>query len=112
MNMCSLVGRLVSIPELKKDDRGKEYSYITLAVNRSYKNDEGIYETDFIEVKLENSVAKNTCEYCRKGDLIGIKGRLENRYEEENELTRRITYVVAERVSFLATNKTETKESE
>lgn len=109
MNMCSLVGRLVSNPELEKDDRGKEYSYITLAVVRNYKNGDGVYETDFIEVKLENSVAENICEYCKKGDLIGIKGRIETRFEEENELTRRITYVVAERVSFLATGRKEDK---
>ena len=111
LNSVNIVGRLVQNPELKIDENGKKYSIIVLAVPRSYKNEEGYYDTDFIDILLKNVVAINTCEYCRKGDAIGVVGRIENRFEEdkEKEESRKITYVVADRVSFISACK---KESE
>jgi len=92
LNQTVLVGRLVDQP--KKDEKGAS---ITIAVPRSYKNEDGIYETDFIPARLFNGVAENTCEYCKKGDLIGIKGRLQS---NENGLE-----LIAEKITFLSTNK-------
>lgn len=47
MNQVFLVGRLVREPEVKVLDNGKEVSDICLAVQRSFKNENGEYETDF-----------------------------------------------------------------
>lgn len=103
MNYLCLVGRLVSNPTLKETETGQKYSKITLAVPRSYKNMEGIYETDFIDIALYNNTAERTVEYCQKGDVIGIKGRLEtNYYENENGEKKKSMIVIAEKVSFLS----------
>lgn len=67
LNQTVLVGRLVDQPQ--KEEKGAS---ITIAVSRSYKNADGVYETDFITARLFGGVAENTCEYCKKGDLIGI----------------------------------------
>ena len=102
-NQVVLVGRLVGNPILEENQNGKKVCIITLAVPRDFKNDEGIYETDFIKCTLCNVIAENTAEYCKKGDLVGIKGRLETSvYEKENGEKYRITSVVAEKVSFLS----------
>ena len=102
LNQVTLVGRLVRNPELLESNDTK-LTHITLAVPRDFKNDEGIYETDFIKCTLCNVIAENTAEYCRKGDLVGVKGRLETSvYEKENGEKHRITSVVAEKVSFLS----------
>lgn len=107
MNNTMLVGRLVAKPKIEITESGKEYTRITLAVNRSYKNEEGYYDTDFIDVEIYNNSAITTCEYCEKGDLVGIRGRLETRFVEdkEREESRKITYVAADKVTFLATNR-------
>lgn len=76
-NFVVLIGRLTSTPEVQGSVEGKKYCFINLAINRSYKNDEGVYETDFIPVRLEGSIATNTAEYCKQGDLIGVKGMLQ-----------------------------------
>ena len=61
-------------------------SNITLAVPRSYKNKEGVYDTDFIDVTLWNAVGENTAEYCRKGDIVGVKARLQaDTYEKDGK---------------------------
>lgn len=106
LNQVVIVGRLVEKPIVEENENEKKVCNITLAVPRSYKNAEGIYETDFIKCTLWNVIAENTAEYCEKGDLVVVKGRLETSvYEKENGEKYRITSVVAEKVTFLATNK-------
>ena len=104
-NLVYLIGRLVNDPELKKSESTKDYATITVAVQRPFKNSEGIYESDFIRCTLWNGIAQNTHEFCKKGDLVGIRGRLQVRSYEENEETKYITEVIVEKVSFLTSKK-------
>ena len=107
LNQVIIVGRLVEKPIIEENENGKKVCNITLAVPRSYKNENGEYDTDFIKCTLCGGIAENTVEYCDKGDLVGVKGRLETSvYEKENGEKYRITSVVAEKLSFLSTNKT------
>ena len=106
LNQVVIIGRLVEKPIVEENENGKKVCNITLAVPRDFKNDEGIYETDFIKCTLCNVIAENTAEYCKKGDLVGVKGRLETSvYEKENGEKYRITSVVAEKVSFLSSGR-------
>lgn len=98
LNQVIIVGRLVAKPIVVENENGKKVCAITLAVPRSYKNDEGEYDTDFIKCILWNDIAEKTVEYCDKGDLVGVKGRLQ--CLSGNELK-----VVAEKISFLSNNK-------
>lgn len=60
---------------------------------------------------LWKGVAESTVEYCKKGDLVGIKGRIQTRNVEfEDETYKQFVEVVAEKVTFLSSNRT--KESE
>lgn len=105
LNQIVIVGRLVKDPELKITEGGKKISSITLAVPRSYKNMNGTYDTDFIDCTLWTGIAENTTEYCEKGDTIGVKGRLQTKIIEKDDGTKRkITEVVAEKVTFLSSN--------
>ena len=100
LNQVVLAGRLIANPIIEEKE-GKKYAIITVAVPRPYKNIDGIYETDFIDCRLWNVIAENTCEYCRKGDVVGIKGTLQT--EIENDIKKNI--VIAEKVSFLSSRK-------
>ena len=84
-NSVYLIGRLTKDPEIKETDNNKKVCNVTLAVQRSYKNAEGIYETDFIRCVLWNGIAGATSEFCKVGDVVGIKGRLQSsKYNDEN----------------------------
>ena len=108
LNQTVIVGRIVKDPELIETETGKKVSDLTIAVPRSYKNIDGEYETDFIDCTLWSGLAENTAEYCKKGDLVGIKGRLEtNLYEKEDGSTFKNTKLVAEKVTFLSSKKEE-----
>ena len=97
LNQVVIVGRLVSKPIVEKNENGKKVSEITLAVPRNFKNDKNMYDTDFIKCILWRDVAENTAEYCNKGDLVGVKGRL--------ECLNGNMQLVAEGISFLSNNK-------
>lgn len=104
-NNVVLVGRLVSTPELKETEEGKRVTNITLAVHRYFKNEEGIYETDFIDCVLWHGIAENTAEFCKKGDLIGIRGRIRTRNVKHDDFKYQLMEVVADKVTFLSTGK-------
>ena len=105
LNQTVLVGRVANEMEIKEVDN-KKFVTLTLAVPRSYKNENGVYDTDFIKCILWKGMAENAVEYLKKGDLVGIKGRLQS--EEINGFS--MTNVVAEKVTFLSSSKE--KESE
>lgn len=97
MNNFMLVGRLVSKPILEENS-----TTIILAVNRSFKNVDGVYETDFISINLLSSIAENTCEYCKKGDVIGVKGRIAGK---DGKMS-----LIADRITFLSSKKENVEE--
>ena len=103
LNNVMLVGRLVQDPEVEESDSGKKRSQITLAVQRPYKNPNGVYETDFIDCVLWDGIALNTSEYCKKGDVVGVRGRLQtSNYETESGEKRKATQIIADKLTFLS----------
>lgn len=110
LNQTVVVGRIVKNPELKETESGRKVTNITLAVPRSFKNINGEYETDFIPCVLWKGVAETTTAYCKKGDLVGIKGRIQTRSFQENDLKKHVMELVAEKVTFLSSKKKEADE--
>lgn len=90
LNQVVLVGRIVE--EVQKEERGYK---MRLAIPRSFKNAEGEYETDFIEVRMLDNIGESVRDYCKKGDIVGVKGRLQTGLNN-------LVEVVAEKVTFLS----------
>lgn len=107
LNQVILVGRLVKTPEVLETENGIKRSIITLAVPRSFKNIHGEYETDFIDCVLWQGVAENTKEYCDKGDILGIRGRIQTSVYEKNDSKIYKKEVIVEKVSFLSSKPKE-----
>lgn len=106
MNHVILVGKLSQEPVCDVSEKGRKRTIVYVAVPRGFKNSEGKYETDFFRCVLWNAMASAAKDYCHVGDTIGIKGRIQNKsYVAENNETKYITEVIAERVSFLAPAK-------
>ena len=99
LNQIVLVGRLVK--NVEKGDK-----YMTLACPRSFKNAEGNYDTDFIDIKLSNYISQSTMEYCKKGDVIGVIGRIESLSVDDGDghYIKKME-IVADRVTYLAAHK-------
>ena len=102
MNQMMIVGRLVDNPTLEKTENGKKVMNMTMAVPRTYKNAEGAYDTDFVDCVLWEGIAETTAEYCKKGDILGVRGRVQTDLYEKDGQTHKSTKIIAEKVSFLA----------
>ena len=113
VNQIVLVGRIARAPETKTTETGKKVATLTLAVPRNYKNANGEYDTDFLDCTLCSSVAESTSEYCKTGDMIGVKGRLQSRIIDTPEgVKKRKTEIIAEKVTFLTSNPSRKKNEE
>lgn len=113
LNNVVLVGRLTSDPEVKQIEDGKSVTNITLAVSRNFKNADGVYDTDFINITLWDGIATNTAEYCHKGDVLGIKGRIQaNSFENKDGEKEFRVNVVAEKVTFLSSKSKDELDNE
>lgn len=106
INQVTLVGRLTKDPELRYTADGKAVSNVTIAVNRPFRNQAGEYDADFVQCTLWRKTAENTAQYCRRGSMIGITGRIQTRrYENQEGKQVYVTEVVAEMVQFVGPRK-------
>lgn len=111
LNQIVLVGRLTKNIEVKKGENGNKNATLCLAIPRSFKNAEGQYDTDFINCRVFDSIATNTSEYCSKGDIVGVKGRIQSRNIEKEDGTKEyIMEIIAEKVTFLSSSSKSSNE--
>lgn len=102
INNVILVGRLTKDPDLKYTSEGTAVANITLAVNRNFRNAGGEVDTDFVNCTLWRKTAENTANFCRKGSILGVTGRIHTRSYENSEGRRvYVTEVLAESVQFM-----------
>ena len=106
INQVTLVGRLTKDPDLRITQEGTSVTNVTVAVNRPFRNQLGEIGVDFVQCILWKRMAENTAQYCRKGSLVGITGRIQTRYYDNQEGKRvYVTEVVAETVKFLESKR-------
>ena len=97
LNISTLVGRISNEVVLEETKNNKKVLKLQLSVPRSFKNADGNYDTDFVPVVIFGDMAVNTAEYTKPGDLVGVKGRLQNLDEESDVLK-----LVVDRITFLS----------
>ncbi len=102
VNNVTLLGRITRDPEVKAVGNGSAVCNFTLAVNRNFKNQQGEYEADFINVVAFGNTAQRMQQYVAKGNLLAVTGRIQTRNYENNMGQRvYVTEVVANNVSFV-----------
>jgi len=102
LNRVVLTGRLTADPELRYTPSGVAVATFTLAVNRSFANQQGEREADFINNVVWRKQAENAANFLKKGSLCGVDGRIQTRnYEGQDGRRVYVTEVVAESIQFL-----------
>jgi len=110
LNRIQLIGRLTRDPELRYVSNGQPMAQFTLAVDRDFKNAAGDREADFINCVTWRKLAELVGQYCARGRLVAVEGRLQTRsYEAQDGSRRRMTEVVGDRVWFLDSPRTDTE---
>lgn len=106
LNSTCLVGRLTKDAELRYTTNNQAVATFTLAVNRNFKSQNGEREADFINCVIWRQQAENLANWCKKGALIWITGRIQTRsYENQQGQRVYVTEVVADNFQLLEFNK-------
>ena len=107
MNKIILIGRLTRDPQCRYLDTSNSLmTTFTLAVNRRFVKEEAEQKADFINCIAWSNTAEFINKYFKKGQQIGLVGRLQSRsWEDETGGKHYSTDVIAEEVYFADSKK-------
>ena len=96
LNKVQLIGNLGKDPEVRMTPKEKKVASFPLAVNRSYKDQDGktIEETQWVNVEVWETLANIVEGYLQKGSQIYIEGRLKTEKYKKNGETKYFPKVV------------------
>lgn len=101
MNTVNLIGRLTRDIELRYTQNGKAVANGSIAVNRAFKNQEGNYDADFINLVMFGKTAEIMANYVKKGQQVGIEGRIQSGSYEKDGRKIYTTDVVVNQFTFI-----------
>lgn len=98
MNCVQLVGRLTRDPEIRYTDGGSSIGRFTVAIDRRFKQG----EADFIPCVAFGKSAEFLEKYFRKGQRIGVVGRIQTgSYQNQEGKTVYTTDVIVDSLEFV-----------
>ena len=113
LNRVVLTGHLTKDPELKVTQSGLSVVQFVIGVQRQFARKDGEREADFISCVAWRKTAENIAKYFRKGQLIGIDGRVQTRsYDDKNGQRVYVTEIVVDNFAFLSSQKGQGNQSQ
>ena len=108
INRVVLVGRLTRDPELRKTTSGNSVCTFTVALDNRMKNPDGSKGTSFIPCTAFTSTSETVSKFARKGLLVGVEGRLNQRsFIRQDGSKTSVIEVLCDSVQFLEKRETE-----
>lgn len=113
MNKIIITGNLCKNIELRYTTSNIAVSQNTVAVRNDFKNADGEYDSEFINIVVWRQTAEFLNNYAAKGSKVLVEGRLTTRsYDKQDGTKSYVTEVVAEKVELLDTKKKENTSTE
>jgi len=113
INRVVLVGRLTRDPELRRTNTGTSVCSFTVAVDNRQKNADGTRSASFIPCTVFQQAADNMTKFLRKGSLVGVEGRLNQRsFTRKDGTNASVLEVLCDSVQFLEPKSGDVKEVE
>ena len=102
MNKVLLTGRITRDPEVRYLSNGTPTVSFSIAVDRTTRDQNGQRQADFINCVAWNQQADFISRYIKKGNMLGIVGRISTRnYQGQDGQTHYVTEVTVEQVEGL-----------
>lgn len=102
MNRVTLIGRLVRDPELRSTPSGAKVVSFTVALDNPRGRNATEKSASFIPCVAWNDVAENVARFMKKGSLVGVDGRLDQRtYQSKDGRNVSVIEVICSQVQFL-----------
>lgn len=110
MNKVILIGNICKDIEIRYTTSGVAVIQNSLAVRNDFKNANGDYESEFVNIVIWKQTAEFLNKYASKGSKIAVDGRLTTRsYDKQDGTKGYITEVVAEKIELLDSKKSSTE---
>jgi single-strand DNA-binding protein len=112
LNKVQLIGNLGKNPEIRITPKEKKVAAFSMAINRSYKDQDGktIKDTQWINVEAWGTLANIVESYLQKGSQVYIEGRLKTQKYKKNGETKYFTKVVVRDMLMLGRSSNEVVE--
>ena len=108
MNKILITGRTTADIELRQLTSGTSAIEFSFAVKRAFKNANGEYDSDFFNCVAFSKTAETISRFVKKGDMLGIEGRLQTRsYTNKEGRKINVTEIIVENFEFLQSKKSE-----
>lgn len=108
LNKVMLIGRLGKDPDVISFENGGKKMTVSLATSERYRDRDGNWQeqTEWHNIvawgNLASDIAENKRNYV-KGDLLFVEGKIKTRqYTDNNNVTKYITEIVAERMNLIS----------
>lgn len=101
LNKVIIIGRMTANPEMRTLQSGGEVTNFSVATSRKWKDKDGkqTEETEFHRVVAFGRTAQVICQYCVKGSLLALEGRLRTRtWDDKQGVKHYTTEVIAEAI--------------
>lgn len=110
MNCCMFVGRMATDPDFRTTQNGIPNCNFRIAVQRSFKDASGQRQADFIACVAWRQNAEYVSRYCKKGDLVAVRGELQNRqYQAQDGTNRYITEIIVDKVNVYGSSQAQNR---
>jgi len=113
LNIFTGIGRLTRDPEQKFTPSGKEMCKMSIASNRSYKNQTGdiVEDVSYLNIVVWGNQAKSCSQYLKKGRRIAVSGELRSNNWQDKEGNKRTSWDIhANSIHFLDGKRDEPEE--
>lgn len=108
MNKVILIGRLARDPEMRTTISGTNVTRFTVAVTRTFQDQNGERGADFINCVAWRRQAENIAKYCTKGTQVAIEGRIQTgSYDAQDGSKRYTTDIICDNVTFLGSKNSD-----
>lgn len=107
VNKAILVGRLGGDPEVRETQSGKEVANFNIATDETRKGESGdkVKHTCWHKIVVWDKLAGIARQYLKKGDLVFVEGRIQNREYETNTGERKtVTEIIVNELRMLGGN--------
>lgn len=121
-NIALIVGRLARDPETRDTSGGTTVTQISVVTDRpardkegkTYKDEKGFTakDSEFHRVTCFNGLGKSVAQFCAKGQMVSVKGRIHyTQWDDKDGVKRYGCEILADEVNFLTKGRGTSNES-
>lgn len=101
MNEFNLIGKAINDLEIKTSESGNTYAQMLLEIKRPFKNKDGDYDYDIIQITMFSNCADEAKDIVKEGTVLLIKGHISSSSYSKDDKVFYTSSIIADRIGLL-----------